>query len=167
MQLVNSMKYLSKFGPPTAFYLGCSKKADVGDPNFFWFLAAQLFTTLFCLYWDFRWDWGFFIGKSPGRRFLRDEMIFSPRFYYSCMTINTIFRFWWVINLFTIKYSDSSKFMEQLGALAFISMMTEAIRRTIWSIIRVENEFFNNFEQYRDIVMIPPIRDETNDKNFE
>ena len=40
MQLVNSMKYLSKFGPPTAFYLGCPKKADVGDPNFYWFFTA-------------------------------------------------------------------------------------------------------------------------------
>ena len=80
------------------------------------------------------------------------------------MVINTIFRFWWVISLFTIKHTTETEFLYVLDVLGFVSMMTEAVRRTIWSIIRVENEFFNNFEQYRDIVMIPPIRDDSNDK---
>jgi hypothetical protein len=30
--------------------------------------------------------------------------------------------------------------------MVFLSMLVEAIRRTIWSIIRVENEYHNNFE---------------------
>jgi hypothetical protein len=34
------------------------------------------------------------------------------------------------------------------------------IRRSVWAILRVENEFFNNFEQYRDNIVIPPIRDD-------
>jgi len=34
-------------------------------------------------------------------------------------------------------------------------MLAEAIRRTIWALIRVENEFFNNFESYRSIITIP------------
>lgn len=38
----------------------------------------------------------------------------------------------------------------------------EAIRRTIWAIIRVENEFFNNYEEFRDHIAIPPIREEDN-----
>jgi len=42
----------------------------------------------------------------------------------------------------------------------FIGMLQEAIRRTLWAIIRVENEFFNNFESFRDMVLIPPIKDE-------
>ena len=41
-------------------------------------------------------------------------------------------------------------------------MMAEAIRRSIWSILRVENEFFNNFEQFRDCIVIPPIKDDDN-----
>ena len=40
------------------------------------------------------------------------------------------------------------------------AMMTEAIRRTVWSVLRVENEFFNNFEQYRAFIAIPPIKEE-------
>ena len=44
--------------------------------------------------------------------------------------------------------------------MIFISMIVESIRRTLWSIIRVENEQHNNFENYRDIMMIPPIKDD-------
>jgi hypothetical protein len=41
MQLVNSCKYASKFGPPTVYYIfGAAKKVDVGDTSFFAFLAA-------------------------------------------------------------------------------------------------------------------------------
>ena len=50
--------------------------------------------------------------------------------------------------------------VQKLELFTFISMMVEIIRRTFWSLIRVENEFFNNFEQYRDTVLIPPIKDD-------
>jgi len=33
-------------------------------------------------------------------------------------------------------------------------------RRTVWVLIRLENEFFSNFEGFRDIVAIPPIKNE-------
>lgn len=38
--------------------------------------------------------------------------------------------------------------------------MNEIIRRSFWAILRVENEFFNNFERYRDNIVIPPIQEE-------
>lgn len=41
--------------------------------------------------------------------------------------------------------------------LPFISLMAEAIRRTIWALIRVENEFYNNYEDYRTIPNIPDL----------
>ena len=41
--------------------------------------------------------------------------------------------------------------------MTFVGMMIEAFRRTFWSVIRVENESINNFENYRDILIIPPI----------
>ena len=117
-------------------------------------------TTTFCLYWDFRWDWGLFIGTTNKTRFLRDEMKFSHKFYYGAMLTNFILRFWWLIGVFTVKYSGSTLIVEQLGILTFVSGMAEAARRTLWSVLRVENEFFNNFEEYRDIIIIPPIRSE-------
>ena len=44
-------------------------------------------------------------------------------------------------------------------------MMAEGIRRSVWAVLRVENEQSNNFEQYRLIDVLPPIRDEEEDKN--
>ena len=62
----------------------------------------QMITTIFCMYWDFRWDWGMFIGTEPGKRFLRNEIKFTPTFYYTCMVLNTIFRFWWLLSMFIV-----------------------------------------------------------------
>ena len=36
-------------------------------------------------------------------------------------------------------------------------MLVEAVRRTFWAIIRIENEFFHNIENYREITDVPPI----------
>ena len=156
------MKYLSKFGPPLAYYIGASKKVhgETASPSYWWYFLAQVFQMTFSLYWDFRWDWGMFIGTKPGRKFLRNEIKFSPRFYYCAMIENTVFRLWWLIGAFTITYSDSAEWVEYLGVLSFISGLVELIRRTVWGILRVENEFYNNFEQYRDIIIIPPINEE-------
>ena len=163
MQFINSLKYASKFGPPTCYFIfGAANKVDTGHTSFWAFFVAQMITTLFCLYWDFRWDWGFFIGSKDDTKYLRDQLIFSKRFYYTCMVFNTIFRFWWLIGIFTIK---TSVFWDSIGILTFCSMLVEAMRRTFWAIIRVENEFFNNFEQYRDIVMIPPIKELDENQN--
>ena len=41
--------------------------------------------------------------------------------------------------------------------------MFSIIRRTIWALLRTENEFFNNYESFRDILLIPPIKDEDDD----
>lgn len=101
-----------------------------------------------------------FIGTKPGRKFLRNEIKFSPKFYYYAMIENFVFRMWWLIGAFTITYSDSAYWMDKLGVIAFISGLVELIRRTVWGILRVENEFYNNFEQYRDIIIIPPINED-------
>ena len=44
--------------------------------------------------------------------------------------------------------------------LAFLGMLAEAIRRTLWALIRIENEFHNNFEAYRSIPTIPKFKDD-------
>jgi hypothetical protein len=44
--------------------------------------------------------------------------------------------------------------------MIFFSTIAEAFRRSVWALIRVENEFFNNFEAYRSIPTIPNLMDE-------
>jgi len=60
----------------------------------------------------------------------------------------------------TIKFTGPAFFLENIEILTFISMMVELIRRTVWALLRVENEFFNNFEKFRDDVLIPTIKEE-------
>jgi len=73
------------------------------------------------------------------------------------MFFNTIFRFWWLIGCIDISYSKTSVGSEYLEIMLFVSIMVEAFRRTFWALIRVENEQFNNFEKYRDVLQIPDI----------
>jgi len=51
--------------------------------------------------------------------------------------------------------------MDKIELLTMMGVMLEICRRQVWAILRVENEFHNNFEQYRDILAIPPIKDES------
>jgi len=74
------------------------------------------------------------------------------------MVQNFVFRIWWLIGAFTLDWGDAS-FVGRFQVMTFIGALVECVRRTVWSIIRVENEFFNNFEQYRDIIIIPPIKE--------
>ena len=77
---MNAMKYASKFGPAIAVLCNASKHfnedTDVDDDkaSYWLYFGTQLFTTLFCLYWDFIWDWGLFNTKVLGRKFLRNEL---------------------------------------------------------------------------------------------
>ena len=50
--------------------------------------------------------------------------------------------------------------MNNLEGMLFTSMIIETYRRTIWAVLRIENEFFNNFEAYRMIPAIPILMDE-------
>lgn len=121
-----------------------------------------MLTTTFCIYWDFYWDWGLFRGTQKGNRILRDEIKYSPKFYYFAMVTNVILRFWWVLNMAVFKFSGSAAFLQGIQIMIFISMMMEAMRRTIWSLIRVENELVNNFEKYRTYISIPPLKEDYN-----
>jgi hypothetical protein len=47
--------------------------------------------------------------------------------------------------------------------LVFSQIIAEALRRTMWALLRVENEFFNNFENYKSISSIPDLIDEIDD----
>jgi hypothetical protein len=78
-------KYFTKILPYAFYYLGCPKKVDVGNNNFYFHFAAYVNTTVISLYWDFKYDWGLFGRTLPGKRFLRNEMVFSPNFYYFAM----------------------------------------------------------------------------------
>ena len=99
-------------------------------------------------------DWGLIRSKKKGKYGLRDVIQYPPAFYYFAMVINALLRFFWVISFIDLIPGDWKLFHE-IEFLIFLSMIAEAIRRTIWALIRIENEFHNNFENYRTILVIP------------
>jgi hypothetical protein len=97
-QLINAMKYFSKFGPATAVALGATKKISENN-TYWWYFTFQMISTVYSAFWDFKWDWGLFRGTKPGRKFLRDDITYSPLFYYFAITMNIVFRLWWLIGM--------------------------------------------------------------------
>lgn len=94
-------------------------------------------------------------------------MVFSPGFYYFAMLENTFFRMWWLCVSVRIYYSDRTLYLEDMQLLSFVNMIFSILRRTIWAMLRTENEFFNNYESFRDILLIPPIKDEEEGEDYD
>ena len=99
LQLINAGKYTARWLPAVLlkFY---GWKMKIGEPGFWPAFFMMLFATEFALTWDFLMDWGLFRTHAPGRKYLRDNMKYSPRFYYTVMILNTIFRHWWLLDIF-------------------------------------------------------------------
>ena len=106
---MNACKYVSKWGPiifsgkilgNSSKYFKCVDGVCTPEPSYWGWFTFQMITTLFCLYWDYVWDWGMFYGKKS--RVLRDKMTFSPSFYWMAIVENTCFRFWWLFMSFHI-----------------------------------------------------------------
>lgn len=138
-----------------------------GHPKFFKYMyyTFKSIGTTYKLFWDFYFDWGLFRGTRPDNRLLRDNMKFTPKFYYICMFVDVIGLYIWafIILMYSVTESadkaiDSLEFYSNVMWITWLELIVQAIRRTIWILIRFENEFFSNFEQFRDIVTIPPIK---------
>jgi len=121
----------------------------------------------FKVFWDFYFDWGLFRGTKEHNRFLRDEMKFSPVFYYVCMVFDVFALFFWFLIIGLYSWTTPENITEDIGSLEFfnnvlwftwVEMLVALARRTIWVLIRLENEYFNNFESFRDITTVPPIK---------
>lgn len=123
------------------------------------------------VYWDWFVDWGLFAGTKKGLKMLRDDIRFKPWVYYVCMLYDLFGLFFWVLVLFIYKWSAKTdaeasdaarnlEFYSNIMWITWVEMIVFAIRRSVWVLIRIENEFFNNTENFRDIVTIPPIKKE-------
>ena len=140
------------------------------------------FKVIGCLYkycWDCYYDWGLFHGTMRQNRFLRDQTKLPSWFYYFSIVYNLIGLFSWALSILLlsaltkpinqsdremgnlsdaqIQYNQLSYYNKVMGIM-WLEFLLVVFRRLIWVIIRIENEFFNNFEQFRDIVTIPPIK---------
>lgn len=105
VHLVNAGKYMSKIIPPVAVLALGKSTTTISGQHFWVYCSANVFATLFCLFWDFYMDWGMFRTTAPGKFCLRDKITFKPWFYYYAMVSNFLFRFVWVVAVF--KFQDN------------------------------------------------------------
>lgn len=120
------------------------------------YCGFTVFATLYCAIWDYYMDWGLFRSRAKGTYGLRDQILYPAMFYYFAIVVNFILRFFWLLKIFTWSFeSEKENFFERVEILTFATCLGEAMRRTMWALIRVENEFFNNYENYRSIPTIP------------
>ena len=75
--------------------------------------------------------------------------------------------FFWFLIIGIYTWTTPENVDEAIGSLEFfnnvlwitwVEMIVMLVRRTIWVLIRLENEYFNNFESFRDITTVPPIK---------
>jgi EXS family len=65
------------------------------------YITICIISTLYCLAWDYRMDWGLFLSNEPDKRYLRNKLYYPRWFYYYAMISNCIMRFFWILNVFT------------------------------------------------------------------
>ena len=106
-------------------------------------------------FWDLYYDWGLFHRTKPGHRFLRDQMKYPAWVYYFSMIFNIFGLYSWAISLWLYTIYENKSLDQSISSVEFYNhvmwitwfeCIINATRRTIWVVIRVENEFFNNFE---------------------
>ena len=154
-QIFNAMKYFSKI-MPGVIAIWAEKK--VGGNYFPIYFGFEAFATTYCMVWDYYMDWGLFRSSERGTFMLREKISFAPSFYYFAMILNAFLRFFWLWTIFEYDFEyDPESVLKQIEILVVARIFAEALRRTVWAIIRVENEMFNNFEQYRSIPQIPSL----------
>lgn len=90
-------------------------------------------------------DWGL-ARRNSKNFFLRNNILYPPKYYYVAVIINSCLRFTWLNIFFTINNDEMKN---------FVLSILEVYRRSQWSLFRVENENANNPEQYRAILEIP------------
>jgi len=104
-------------------------------------------------------DWGLFRKNNDRGRFPlrpKNKSRFPSKFYYFAIFTNIILRFVWLIPIFNDLIVKCDIYLK-MDVILWLTIIAEALRRTVWVLIRVENEFFNNFESYRSIPNIPDL----------
>ncbi|KAF9413481.1 hypothetical protein HW555_008319 [Spodoptera exigua] len=145
-----------------AFYTTGSDWFNVNDkytnpydnPFLYAWFACQLVSSLYTYTWDVKMDWGLFsCGPNAENKFLREEIVYSPGFYYFAIVEDFVLRFIWTVSFVLTENNVVSG-----ETMTSILAPLEVFRRFIWNFFRLENEHLNNcgkFRAVRDISVAP------------
>ncbi|CEM00571.1 unnamed protein product [Vitrella brassicaformis CCMP3155] len=113
---------------------------------------TYIFATIYMFFWDVYMDWG--LAFDPDN-YLRPQRMYPPWLYYSISLVNLFGRLSWAMNLMPIEILDNERLNSNLITL-WVSTM-EILRRTLWALIRLENEHLTNSSRYRAMLWVPPL----------
>lgn len=118
-------------------------KAEKSSTAFFViFIALSIISAVYSYSWDILIDWGLLRSCKRGRWLLWDKILFPACFYYIAAFLDLIFRFVWVLSLYT---SHVLKDFWGIYFQVFLTDIIEWFRRSLWAALRLENENINNF----------------------
>ncbi|KAL8545985.1 hypothetical protein ACS0TY_005918 [Phlomoides rotata] len=152
MQALNGLKYFS-----TVIALIMRTLYDItrqnGNGYTVWRIMAATtsgFTTIYSTYWDIVIDWGL-LQKNSSNKWLRDKLLISNKaVYFVAIVLNILLRLVWM----QLVLDFNVPFLHRNATTAVVACL-EILRRGIWSFFRLENEHFNNVENYRAFKTIP------------
>jgi len=106
------------------------------DERAAWILTLSA-STIYSYIWDIKCDWN--VGQMKHKGLREHLVVASPWFYYMAIVLDLFFRFAWALT-FVPAGADIPWYNHSLTPM--VATM-EIIRRSVWSIIRVENEQLN------------------------
>jgi len=114
--------------------------------NFVIWVAAETFSSAYCLWWDLTQDWGLLEKSQFGRRvLLRQHITYKRPFYHFAIVQDMILRFSWAFKLVALKMTALHR--EETNTILSIC---EIFRRVVWNFIRIENEHIGrNKDRFR------------------
>ena len=136
LQWINFGKYIV-----TVIALLVSSVANIYSNNITWFIwiGIAIASTCYSTLWDIFIDWGLYRGRVR---------ILPRRVYVWVTIVDVILRFAWFTML------NTSILVSTITWGLFLGLL-EVSRRTMWALLRIENEHANNIENYRAFYQIP------------
>ena len=112
-------------------------------------IFVSLFASTYSYIWDILMDWRLY--RDGG--WLRETILYPPKYYYFSAITNLFLRFLWLAPFFIAEWYP--QIFEDIEVLTAILCLAEIYRRAQWSLFRLEIENIYNFEKYRTILEIP------------
>lgn len=151
-QMINSCKY--SISILTALLSYISRATAIA---FFWhlWLTFIFVSAIFGFCWDIKMGWGF-LDKSSKNYPLREKLSYNSKaFYYFCIVMNFIFRFFFILSISPdVVYT----FIRPEFFLLLI-YSAEVFRRSTWNFLRVEHQHIIQCKDFRATMFIEcPLR---------
>eukprot|EP00922_Rhytidocystis_sp_ex-Travisia-forbesii_P049623 GHVS01073843.1.p1 GENE.GHVS01073843.1~~GHVS01073843.1.p1 ORF type:complete len:920 (+),score=172.47 GHVS01073843.1:197-2956(+) len=121
-------------------------------------VSAYVIATVYMFVWDVYIDWGFdsaYAEPSQGVAFIRrsGSRMYPQWMYVTIAVLNLFGRSTWAMTLMPIEILADKELNATLIALVVSAI--EIMRRSAWTLLRLENEHLTNSSKYRAMLWVP------------